>query len=104
MGMIPLVIPRLFPDVPVPTEKIPIHQGTDYAYVNQLAEEAGYVFYVDPGPAPGTSIAYWGPEIKVGVPQPALSLDFDGQRNVDSLNFSFTGDQAATPVAFIQIE
>jgi hypothetical protein len=104
MGIVPLVIPRLFPEVPVPTEKIPIHQGTDYAYINQLAEEAGYVFYVDPGPVPGTSIAYWGPEIKLGIPQPALSLDFDGHRNVDSLSFSFTGDRADTPVAFIQNE
>ena len=25
------------------------------------------MFYVDPGPEPGTSVAYWGPEIKVGV-------------------------------------
>lgn len=102
MGVIPLVIPRLFPDVPVPTERIPVQQGTDYVYINQMAEEAGYVFYVDPGPAPGTSIAYWGPEIKVGIPQPALNLDFDGHRNVESLSFSFTTDQAATPVAFIQ--
>ena len=104
MGVIPLVIPRLFPEVSSPTEKIAIHQGTDYAYVNQLATEAGYTFYVDPGPLPGSSIAYWGPEIKVGIPQPALSLDFDGQRNVDSLSFSFTGDQATTPIAFIQNE
>jgi len=104
LGVVPLVIPRLFPDVPVPTAKIPIHQGTDYGYVHQLAEEAGYVFYVDPGPVPGTSIAYWGPEIKLGMPQPALSLDFDAHRNVESLSFSFTGDQSDTPVAFIQNE
>ncbi len=29
--------------------------------------EAGYVFYLEPGPAPGTSKAYWGPEIRVGA-------------------------------------
>lgn len=104
MGVIPLVIPRLFPEVSSPTEKIAIHQGTDYGYVSQLATEAGYTFYVDPGPLPGSSIAYWGPEIKLGIPQPALSLDFDGQRNVDSLSFSFIGDQATTPIAFIQNE
>lgn len=102
LGVVPLVIPRLFPDVPVPTVRIPVQQGTDYAYINQMAAQAGYVFYVDPGPVPGTSIAYWGPEIKVGVPQPALSLDFDAHRNVESLNFSYTGDRADTPVAFIQ--
>jgi hypothetical protein len=104
MGVVPLVIPRLFPDVPVPTDRIPVQQGTDYAYINQMAEEAGYVFYVDPGPLPGMSVAYWGPEIKLGIPQPALNLDFDGHRNVDSLSFNFTNDRAETPVAFIQIK
>jgi hypothetical protein len=71
-GMIPLVIPSLFPDLPIPVDRIPTHQGTDLAYVRRLASEVGYVFYVEPGPAPGTNIAYWGPEIKVGVPQPAV--------------------------------
>ncbi len=102
MGIVPVVIPRLFPDVPVPTARIPLQQGTDYAYINRMAEDAGYVFYVDPGPAPGMSLAYWGPEIKIGVPQPALSLDFDAHRNVESLSFNFTTDRAETPVAFIQ--
>jgi hypothetical protein len=42
-----------------------MQQGTDFAYVTAAgATTAGYVFYLDPGPAPGTSIAYWGPEIK----------------------------------------
>ena len=37
----------------------------------------GYVFYLEPGPAPGTSKAYWGPEIRVGEPQPALTANMD---------------------------
>ena len=53
----------------------------------QLAEEVGYVFYIDPQ-APGTSIAYWGPQIKVGVPQPALNGDMDAYQNVESLSFN----------------
>ncbi|MGH2721204.1 MAG: hypothetical protein ACRDJO_06320, partial [Actinomycetota bacterium] len=88
-GLIPLVIPVLFPDVPIPVEKIPAQQGTDLRYIEQLAEEAGYVFYVEPGPAPGTNIAYFGPEIKIGVPQPALNVDMDIVTNVESLSFSF---------------
>src|SRR5262245_2656249 len=28
-GLIPLVIPSLFTDVPIPTERIPTHEGTD---------------------------------------------------------------------------
>jgi hypothetical protein len=101
-GMIPLVIPSLFPDLPIPVDRIPTHQGTDLAYVRRLASEVGYVFYVEPGPAPGTNIAYWGPEIKVGVPQPALNLDMDAHTNVESLSFNFNGANTTLPVVFIQ--
>ena len=62
----------------------------------------GYVFYVDPGPVPGTNIAYWGPEIKVGVPQPALNIDMDAHTNVESLSFSFDGAKTTLPIVFIQ--
>jgi hypothetical protein len=103
-GMIPLVIPSLFLDVPIPVDRIPTHQGTDLAYLNKMADEVGYVFYVEPGPAPGTNIAYWGPEIKVGVPQPALNVNMDAHTNIESLNFSFNGASKVTPIVFIQNE
>ena len=101
-GMIPLVIPSLFPDFPIPIERIPTHQGTDLAYVRQLASDVGYVFYVDPGPAPGMNTAYWGPEIKVGVPQPALNMDMDAHTNVESLSFNFNTANTTLPIVFIQ--
>jgi hypothetical protein len=101
-GMIPLVIPSVFADVPIPVERMPVHEGTDLEYVNTLASEAGYVFYVDSGPAPGTNVAYWGPEIKVGIPQPALNVDFDAHRNVESLNFSFDSQSKALPIVWLQ--
>lgn len=101
-GMVPLVIPSLFTDVPIPVDKIPAHQGTDLGYINMLAGEAGYTFYVDPGPVPGVNIAYWGPQIKVGVPQPALNLDMDAHTNVESLSFSIAQTNATLPVVFIQ--
>ena len=50
-----MVIPSMLEDVPIPIERIPQHQGTDYAYVKALADEVGYVFYLEPGPVPGTS-------------------------------------------------
>jgi hypothetical protein len=103
-GMIPLVIPSLFLDVPIPVDRIPTHQGTDLAYLNKMADEVGYVFYVEPGPAPGTNVAYWGPEIKVGVPQPALNVNMDAHTNIESLNFSFNGASKVTPIVFIQNE
>jgi hypothetical protein len=101
-GMIPLVIPSLFTDLPNPLERIPKHKGTDLAYVEKLARDVGYVFYIDPGPAPGTNVAYWGPEIKVGVPQPALNLDMDAHTNVEQLSFDFDPTAGVLPIVFIQ--
>jgi hypothetical protein len=101
-GLIPMVIPVLFPDVPIPVDKIPAHKGTDLRYLQTLAEEAGYVFYVEPGPVPGTNIAYFGPEVKIGVPQPALNVDMDAHTNVDDLSFNFDATKGVLPVVFIQ--
>lgn len=101
-GVIPLVIPLLFPDVQIPIDKIPVQQGTDLAYIQELARRVGYVFYVEPGPVAGTNIAYFGPEIKVGVPQPALNLDMDALTNVENLSFKFDPTMGKLPVVFIQ--
>jgi hypothetical protein len=62
------------------------------------------VFYLDPGPAAGVSKAYWGPEIKVGVPQPALNTNMDAHTNVESLQFTFDKERKKLPVVFIQEE
>ncbi|MEA3335580.1 MAG: hypothetical protein U9R25_06685 [Chloroflexota bacterium] len=102
LGIIPVVIPSVLTEVPIPVDRIPRHKGKDLAYVKQLAEEAGYVFYLDPGPAPGTSRAYWGPLIKVGAPQPALNMDMDHYTNVESLSFNFDNEGRTLPVVFIQ--
>lgn len=93
-GMIPLVIPSLFMDVPILTDRIPIQQGTDLDFIQKLASDNGYVFFIVPGPAPGTNTAYWGPKIRVGIPQPALSINMDADTNVESLSFSFDGQSA----------
>ncbi len=97
-----MVIPVLFPDVQIPIDKIPAQKGTDLAYIQELARQVGYVFYVEPGPAPGTNIAYFGPEIKLGVPQPALNLDMDALTNVESLSFSFDPTKGVLPIVYIQ--
>jgi hypothetical protein len=103
LGCVPLVIPSIVEDLPIPIERIPRHQGTDYGYVKALAHEVGYVFYIDPGPVPGMSRAYWGPEIRVGVPQPALNAGLDGPHdNVSSLSFSFDKEKKELPIVLIQ--
>lgn len=102
LGIVPLVIPSIAIDVPIPTEHIPTQQGSDLEYIQLLAERVGYVFYLDPGPAPGMSTAYWGPKIKVGVPQPALNADMDAGSNVENLSFSYNGNARSLPVVYIQ--
>lgn len=101
-GLTPLVMPVLFPDLPIPTNKIPSHRGTDLHYIQKLAEDSGYIFYIEPGPVAGINVAYFGPEIKLGVPQPALNIDMDAFTNVESLNFSFDPTAGVIPVVFIQ--
>jgi hypothetical protein len=101
-GLIPLIIPSLFVDVPIPVDKIPAQKGTDLHYIKQLADSIGYVFYIETGPVPGTNIAYFGPEIKLGIPQPALNTDMDGLTNVESLSFTFDPIKGVLPVVFIQ--
>ena len=101
-GMLPLVVPSVFQDIPIPVERIPSHEGTDLAYINQLAADVGHTFYVEPGPLPGMNTAYWGPEIKVGVPQPALNTNMDAHTNVESITFNINHSDKAMPVVFIQ--
>jgi hypothetical protein len=100
-GIIPLVIPPIQFFAPTPTEQIPRQKGTDLEYITDLAREAGYEFYVDPGPAPLTSTAYWGPSVRVGVPQPALNMDMDAETNVESIDFNFDSEAASTPIVMI---
>jgi hypothetical protein len=69
----------------------PAHRGTDLWYLGNLAEHAGYVFYLEPGPTVRRNRAYWGPLIKTGDAQAALSINLDGHTNVESLNFTYNG-------------
>ncbi len=101
-GIVPNVVPVITPDIEVPVDKIPSQKGTDLAYIQQLAKEAGYVFYLEPGPLPGMTQAYWGPQIKIGVPQPALNVNMDAWTNVESLNFRYEPQTAVLPLVFIQ--
>jgi hypothetical protein len=100
-GVVPMVLPSVLIDIPIPTERIPRQKGTDLAYIKSLAEDVGYVFYCEPGPAPGMSIAYWGPQIKVGAPQPALNIDMGPHSNAQGFSGSFNSESKKLPVLFI---
>lgn len=90
-GIVPIAIPAFINDVPLPTKEIPTQTGTDLAQLKKLAGDHGYVFYVEPGPLPLQSIAYWGPDIRIPIPQPALGIDMDAATNVEQLSFSLDG-------------
>jgi len=103
-GIVPIVIPRLMFEVPNPISRIPSQRGKDLDYINYLAEGAGYTFFIEPGPVPGTNIAYWGPEIRISVPQSALNVNMDVHTNVESFNLQFNANRATQPIVFVQIE
>lgn len=90
-GIIPKVVPPPGDVPPNPTKQIPSQTGTDLSYVRGLASRCGYVFYIEPGLAPLTNTAYFGPDLPIPIPQPALSVDMDWQTNVESLSFSLDG-------------
>lgn len=86
-GIIPDV--RMPPAVEftLPTEHIPKQRGTDLAYIRDLAERHGYVFFIEPGPVPGVNRGYWGPPPRGGAPQPPLNVDLGGMTNTGQVNF-----------------
>jgi hypothetical protein len=88
-------------DISLPIESIPGQQGTDLQYIRSMAEEVGYVFYISPGPTPGVSTAYWGPQIKVGPVQSALSADMDAYTNVESMSFTFDQEKNKIPLLYV---
>jgi hypothetical protein len=92
LGVVPVVIPPIIPIVKSPTTGTESQVNmTDRAYIQQLAERCGYVFFVRPGPLPLQSIAYFGPDVNIPLPQHALSINMDAHTNVDSLSFTNNG-------------
>jgi hypothetical protein len=83
------------PDVPLELDRVPRQQDTDLKFLQALAERNGFVFYIEPRTL-GVSSAYWGPENRLGLSQPALSIGMGASTNVKTLNFS---QDALAPVA-----
>jgi hypothetical protein len=98
LGIVPKIVPTPFDFVPNLLEDIKIRIGTDLAFIQLLARRVGYVFYLIPGPVVGRSTAYWGPQVRAGIPQPALKVNMDASTNVESLSFSYDGQANYVPV------
>jgi hypothetical protein len=102
LGAPPMVLPPITLDVPIIIERIPAQAGTDLRYVEQLAEEASYVFYVEPTLVPMVNLAYWGPENRLSIPQSALSINQGPSTNVTSLNFNYDALGPTTVLGTVQ--
>jgi hypothetical protein len=73
-------------EVPIEIQRIPQQHGTDLDFIRNLANRNGFVFYVEPLTF-GVNRAYFGPENRLDVPQPALSTNLGPARNVEDLYF-----------------
>ena len=98
------MIPSIVEDVPIPIERIPRHQGTDYAYVKALAERGRLRLLHRPGPGAGRQQGVLGAgdprrRAAAGARTPALDGPHD---NVTSLRFTFDKEKKELPVVFIQ--
>lgn len=102
-GVIPVPIPAKFQSIDNPIDKYAHQQGTDFQYATQLAQDVGHEFYITPGPAPGTNTAYWGPQLRIGMPQPAFTIDMDHASNIDTMSFSADGNAAELPFGFVKV-
>jgi hypothetical protein len=100
-GLVPAVIPPPIITVKSPTKETPTQTGTDLSYIKGLAAQCGYLFRIEPGPMPLTSLAYFGPDLPLPFPQPALNVNMDWRTNVESLTFSLDG--LAKKIVFITI-
>ncbi|MGH3310058.1 MAG: hypothetical protein ACRDP3_05665 [Streptomyces sp.] len=101
-GIDPHIIREQIPQPPREQLRVEYQTGTDLSYVNELAGANGYTFYLDPGPRPGRSTAYWGPQKRIGQRQHALNVNMDANSTVDQLTFAYDGTAREEPQARVQ--
>lgn len=85
LGFIPDVTPTT--DVPIELQRTPQQQETDLAYIRRLADANGFSFYTEPVTF-GVNRAHWGPVLRVGIPQRAITRGMGSHGNCRDLSFS----------------
>ncbi|MFE6690642.1 hypothetical protein ACFVFQ_29755 [Streptomyces sp. NPDC057743] len=90
-GITARAVPPVLTEQPNPAVTIPVQAATDLAYLRAMAADVGHVFHIEPGPVPGASTAYWGPQKREGDPQPALTTGCGAADNVEDLSFAHDG-------------
>jgi hypothetical protein len=81
LGLVPVLVPPPSIDPPIPIQRTPVQQGTDLDMLERMAARHGYVFYVIPGPLPGSNVGYWGPPVRGGLPQRAITVNMGAETN-----------------------
>jgi hypothetical protein len=95
-GMIPMVLPPMVVDPPLPIERTPQQRCSDWDYLNEMAERHGYVTYIDPGPLPLMNTLYWGPSIRPGLPQRTLTVSSGPATDAYDIRASNSAEELTT--------
>ncbi len=85
-GLLPVVTPTS--DVPLAVDRTPWQSETDLHFLRRLSARNGFVFYIEPVSF-GVNRAYFGPDDRLSVPQPALTLNMGSLSNTQSLRFAY---------------
>jgi hypothetical protein len=84
-GLLPQPTPTA--DVPIMLQRIPRQHETDLRFIQRMARRNGFVFYIEPLTF-GVNGAYFGPENRLSLPQPALTQNLGPATNLKTLSFS----------------
>ncbi len=88
-----------------PTDYVPQQNCSDRFYLQILAAQNGFEFYVQPGESAGDNTAYWGPPVANQSPVPdsqtALISQMQNRDNVESISLAY--DALAPTLAFGQV-
>ena len=87
-GLVPAVTRPSSSETPSPTRRVPFQPGTDLEHLTSLAGLHSYVFYLDPVTV-NVNRAYWGPPVRTGFPERALTVNSGPSSNVTSINFTY---------------
>ena len=101
-GLIPLVIPPLTLEVPLPVERTPVQRATDLAYLTEIAGQHAYTFFIVPGTRHRHKYRLLGTPIRIGIPQKALTVDMGPDTNVDSIQIERSPAEATTVQGSVQ--
>ena len=73
----------------VPFSYVPQQSGTDRAFMQELAQRNGNIFYVTPGLVPFQNTAYWGPPPRAGAPSAVLNVAVGAASTVRSVQAQY---------------